>query len=397
MFQPGWGPHPNDPTGQWAYNPSTNEVKPRSEVLAVTPPTPQHTAAAAAPGFGTVVAGDYEYIPIDMQEQADQRLFEGRGDLIWLDIPAVGKNVGDEASLIVRLLPAFSATRRIASVVTGRHSIPAELHPGAHENAEVKFETCFNISGGPGNCPFCDAVSDIKAAFGDNEDAKKFVDNVKVRSGHLWQGLDMNDLRKHYVALKDERGAPLLDASGQPMYKLVPGLVRVGNQLQGELKSLLEVKGDFTNPFAGYNVRMQRKRDGKGRFDVKYKAFDVDAGPLPQGLHSVLGNMHDLWEMTRQFASRDTAEGVADAMRARWGLAAKFEEKQAAPAAPALPPGFQVHPGDPNYLWNPSTGAVIPKPAEAAPAVPAMPPGFQAHPNDPNYLWNPTTNQVIPK
>jgi TM2 domain-containing membrane protein YozV len=76
-----------------------------------------------------------------------------------------------------------------------------------------------------------------------------------------------------------------------------------------------------------------------------------------------------------------------------------------------LPAGYQLHPQNPAYMWNPTTNDVqlTPAPQQApppplqlvAPPLPpayaaALPHGYQLHPQNPAFMWNPATNDVRP-
>ena len=80
------------------------------------------------------------------------------------------------------------------------------------------------------------------------------------------------------------------------------------------------------------------------------------------------------------------------------------------PVAP-LPPGYQPHPQNPAYIWNPSTNDVqllapsqptAPPPVTTlAPPIPQayatqFPHGYQLHPQNPAFMWNPATNDIRP-
>jgi hypothetical protein len=358
------------------WNPTTNDVRPIP--TAATPPAAQ--PAVTEYQYGSLSVEDYA------EEEQNPGVFGGNRrdkNFVWLDFPQLDKKqVGGEVFLLVRLLPPWASGLSRAHVKCARHRIYAQLVPGAPVDREAVYIDCHDSIGGPGNCPIDAARNQLLEHA---PDANDFVDRQKARAAYYWQGIDLMEPTKHYVQVIDpSSGQPAVNPDGSPVYKIIPAVIRVGSMTHKEILKYIREKGDPTHIDHGYSVKLIKRRDGMGRFDVKYSAIDVEHGPLHESLRPVLANLVNLQQDCIDYRPRAELEAIGQNMLRRYGLGGP---EVAAPAA-----GWLAHPQQPGWEYN-AQGQVrqIQAPAPPPMAAPAMPP---AAPQPPAMPPTPPTPQV---
>jgi hypothetical protein len=340
----GWKLHPDNPA--WIYevaNPTNMQ------------PTPADPLAGQ-------LGGEASYGTLDVDAATkEQKLYAGRSDQVYIDFPDFDQSGWSIIKL--RLLPPWSPHNRTGFVQVVRHRVFAEHYPQEiRGNRRVMYETCLNISipggiSGPGDCPFCDTKRDAIKAGLDKKDLD-YLANFNPRVASIWQAIDMTDndrLGKHFVQKKHENGQPMLDAANQPLWDVVPGRFRMGNELLGHVRAIMKVTGDPTHPDFGYTIAMMKQKTGVGDLDVDYKAQVVGGKErLPEQLRPVLGNLLDLEKEEISFSDVGVLRKVADSIRQKIGLQLKWSGSAASGSAA----GWIDHPNDPSkqWLWNPATG-----------------------------------------
>lgn len=402
----GYQPHPNAPGYMW--NPATSDVRPIP--TAAPPPSPPAPAVAPTPapaaspaGYGSLDLGAAEAEHAALQARA-QGQFE---KTLIIDFPDLPKPVNSESQLIARLLPPWQSGERYAWAKTVRFRLDASLLPKPPEGRSTVYVDSWDATGGPGDCPIAKAIE--KLANSGNEEAQKVAKRFKARARVYWQGLDLNDPQKHFQQKKDANGTPLLDANGQPVWIVVPGVIPMGNKLHRRILSFIKEKGDCTHPDHGYPMKLKRIRTGRGDMDIDYDAMDMEKGPIDPSMRGVLANLRDLQKQMLWFRDAEEQHAIAQNILSKYmpataGYVSNPAGALAPPPSPpsnGLPPGWQPHPTA-GYAWHPATNKVElisnlappappPPPAPAAPApaaggylpppaAPGLPPGPPAAP-----------------
>lgn len=353
----GWLPH-TDPTFAaqgWYYNPLNPQ-----EMAQGTP--------AADP-----LAGQMSYGALDVDEATrEQKLFRSFNDSLYIDFPDFDQS--GWSVLKLRLLPPWSAANRTGFVQVVRHRLYADHYPqDLRGNRQVFFETCLNIAveggvTGPGECPICETKRDAAKA-GLTEEGTKYLNNFSPRVASIWQAIDLTTQErtaKHFVQQKDDQGRPVVDANNQPIWKVTPARFRMGNELLGDVRTIMKVNGDPTHPDFGYTIAMAKHKTGMGQMDVDYSAQMGGAKErLHDSLRPVLGNLIDLGKEEIQFTDREVLRRVADSIRSKVGLPMKWATGAAGGGAAPPPLGqlgaggqWLVHPDNPAYEYNTQTNQV---------------------------------------
>jgi hypothetical protein len=360
---PGWQIHPKDPRYMW--NPQTNEVVP----------------VAAMDGDASTARAYGDLNPDDEEAAFRERAFQG-GDVVWLKFPPLGKETDDQCHLVLRLLPPWSREETKASVMTGRHRIPADLVPDAREGAEYVYVGCFDVKGGPGKCPIDNARLKIQES---GPQGAKFAKNTSTRLEFAWQAIDLEAPDKHWMQAVGEDGAPIVGQDGKPVWTVRPGIIQLKKQGMTGVIMLLKNQGDMTNPDGGYPVKIIQQRTGPARQNVKYHVVGLDKGPLDESLRPVLDNLVDLRQQVRRFRSREDMEAIAERMLERFAVGSPASEPQSS-APPPLGGGGQwvPHPQDAAYEYHTSTKQIRKREVAAPPlpssGVPSLPGGNAAPP-----------------
>ncbi|MDQ3170821.1 MAG: hypothetical protein M3Q55_11840 [Acidobacteriota bacterium] len=342
----GWKLHEQD--AGWIYeiaNPTN-----------MTPSGPYTEAPAEAPAYGT--------LDVDAATK-EQKLYARFSNSLYIDFPdfdAAGWSI-----LKLRLLPPWSAENRTGYVQLVRHRVHAEFYPqDVRGNRQIMYETCLNMqvdggAHGPGECPFDENKRDaVKAGL--SKDAAAYLNNFNGRVTTIWQAIDMTSqesLAKHFVQRKNGAGQVMLDASGQPLWDVIPARFRMGNELLGDVRATIRLSGDPTHPDFGYTIAMLKQKTGPDQLDITYKAQVAGAKEalMPQ-LRPVLSNLIDLAKEEIAFSDRAMLRQVADKVRAKVGLPLKWAHETAS-TAPAGDAGeWVVHEQDARYEYHRTTRAV---------------------------------------
>jgi len=346
-----------------------------------------------------------------LDEAASGHVFQRRAsDTLYLDFPEV-KQVNTSADLYLRLLPAAKgAADPNPHVGIARHRLSADLDPETRGNQQWIYPECFNVRGGPGECPIDAVLWDLKAT--EDEDAVKWADGANARAKYLIAAIDLKDPQRHFRQVI-HNGSPVFDpATGQPMWEIVPGVVTIGREL---FKTLTTQNGLFAkrshgasasasppqpgasifHPDFGINVYLVKKKTGPADMNVEY-----DAALDPQGASALPAQFRtwrplDLRSLVRYY-ERARMEAIAENIRKKWSHVLSHRVTAPVPAAPPrhapAPVGtWQVHPNNPAYEWNPTTNDT--RPRAAAPVPPPVP---AAAPPPPVAAYAPPPPPVAP-
>jgi len=362
----GWLQHPTSPEHMW--NPATQEI--RAVPVAMPPPAPPAAPPAPAATYETSMAA------VQAEHAALAARSDGNfGDRTILDFDKLSKK-GDKSELIVRFLPPWSAAAQgKAWAKTARYRLPADLCPWETKEKRFQYVDAFDQIGGPGNDPV--AAAYLKLMESGNDDAIKFAKSHKAKPRIYWQAINLKDPRSHFKQATDAQGSPILDATGNPTWKVVPVVVPMGPQLHQSVLNFFIEKGDCTNPDSGYPMKLKKTKTGDADMDVAYDAMDMDKCPLDPAFRPVLGNLMDLREEMVWFHSFEEMNELAQNILAKFGLHAGTAQAPApyspppASAPAAQPPGgpWFPHPSMPGHLYN-AQHQVIPDPAAAPPPPP---------------------------
>lgn len=394
----GWQVHPQNPA--WAFevaNPSN--MRPVAELAQQSPPmppqqAPQMVAPALPQQSADPFAGYQAQSAEDYLSQHEQRMRDAMG---WSSRETTHKylnfdkvsNTGDVSTLEVRLLPDMFWKQRnggpmIPNLVETRHSVPIEYVPGDTGDKKYRFYQCLNQKGGPGNCRICTAVEKGKLSGlpGVSDHITRFRQQTQV----VWQVINVGDPSMHYETVRDEQ-------TGQEVNRIVPILVAMKRKLDDAVKGLTRNYGQPFDPFAGYPIRLEKRKTGPHQMNVEYNAYKIDDGP---GVGNIAEHYRDIVlasiDLSTLTVWPDVAEvdAVGDAIMERFGL--KEPSTNGAGASVAWMP----HPQNPGMEFNPATGQI--RPAQAA-----MPPngGFgapQAYvaPQAPAPQWAPNPTMQLP-
>ena len=362
----GWQQHPQDP--QYAWNPSTGQIVPVSQLVAQQPQQPQ----AGVPSYGRSQA-DWGEQSLDAADEAYERS-QMRDGILWLNFPDLVK---DEASMLLRMLPAWDKSGRNAWVDSQKHRIPARLVPNPPGQSEVVYVECpARSEGGSGQpCAIC-AVADASQVDG--------IKEMRARASGIWQAMNLSNPQVHYHTV-----------NGQQM--IVPGVFRAPKTLHDDLIQLGRVcrvenggsGAHFTSPIAGFPVEVIRKRVNNGKrppMNVEYSVVHhahrggpIDPSVFPSYLIDLLFKAK-FWR-----SSEDIAQIAANIQQAFAAPPPQNQQVYVPPgyqqqgwhgqaAAPALPPRGVAQPSGaapqaPATAWVPP----LPPPASALPASAAAP------------------------
>lgn len=378
--------HPENPA--YMYNAQSGEV--RELQSAVAPPVP--TAPAPAPVVPAAQAvPSYGAVDVQAMAQDSQSVFSSTGKRIYINMPKAPSNVGESATLPVRLLPPWTTTRSFAHVKYAEHRLHAGLVPDAGKRQFV-YATCYDSEGGPGRCPICEVLKQDKT--GD-------LAQYKPKGKYMWQALALDNLNQHFrQRFDDATQQPVLQPDGSPVWDVMPGLVRMPPTLHAAITMFFEKKGDATHPQSGYAMELIKTKKGSGQMDVEYSAMDTTPAPLDPNLMPVLANLIDLQSQVHYYSQPEmdviahnilaSTVGAADPAPAPG--AAYVAPSPALPPAPALAPALVGIPAAPQAMPAaapplPAAPAPVqppqmvpPAPAAAPPVVPVAPPVPQAAP-----------------
>jgi len=404
MIPAGWLPNPNAPG--WFYNPANP-----AQQMQGPPPAP----TGYAPQPGALAPGTYQPPAVDLaslaglynvptqeaaereRERAESAAYGGgTDDYIFIDFEEKLNKVGEETSLLLRLLPAPAiidpATGRTkdAWCPVLRHRVYANLLPNPPQGKEVVWIDCFENEGGPKDCPIDGLLAEASASS--NEEAQKFCSTMKPRQRIYYQALNLNDIASHWVQEKDTAGNPVIDPlTGQPKWKMIPGIVAVGPTAHTDVLGLFRHKGNPFNPLAeGFPIKLVKTKTGTNQMDVEYKVYDMERSAISGQDAHVFKSLIDFHKSgVVFFRKREELEAIADKVRSRFGL------RRGAPA-PTTPtyPAPTGHGGPPPAPYT----AARPEPAlpPPPPASVGLQPGWEPHPNYPTHAWNRATNAVVP-
>ena len=354
----GWYAHPNAPG--WMYNPVTQEQQPIPQA----PPAPAYPAAPQAAPVMAAPQGEPSYGVDDPTAYGDMPFAGSRkkSDVLWLDFPDATLAVGQSVSMTLRFLPPWSPTQRKASVFRAQHRLWGKFFPRDNYKGKVFLPDCYNVEGGPGDCPVCRVLQQLMMS--DNAEAAEFADDAEARMTSLWQALDLDNLQQHYQQYTDEYG--------QQQRAIVPGVLQAGRKVYAQLATLMK-QNQFTSPDQGCDVVLTKRKTGAEKMNVEYTASfsHRGMGPIDPSLRSVLHNLIDLKEIIN-FYPRNEMEQIAQSIATHFGV-----RMDAAPSAPGQIPGapagqWQAHPQYPGWEINPATGAT--RPVLAGPPAPMAPP-----------------------
>ena len=353
QLPPGYQLHPQNPEYMW--NPSNNDVRkvPTPQAAPPIPPAPQAAPQAAMP------AAQPSYGTVDVSALADDGGVFGKGHSrrLWLNIPK-GEGLGT-THLLARLLPPWRPDLHIPYVKYAQHRLPAALVPNAGDRQAV-YVICFDTHGGPGHCPVCAACRDCEN--GENANTLK---QYRARPQYVWQGLNLEKLDDHFRQRIDPATQQaVIDANGQYVYDVVPGILQVPTSLHGSIITFFQEpeKGDATHPETGYAMKLKRTKTGSGRLDVEYTAMDMAKSPLDPQLKPVLANLIDLQAEMVKFHSAEEMAEMARNIRQQYGaspVVQGYAPGYAPAPIPAAPPAYQ-----------PPMGAPAPAPMPQAPPAP---------------------------
>lgn len=415
----GWAPHPNPQyAATYAYevaNPSN--MKPIAELQQQAQALPQQAAPGGLPaqdlnGFNpeTWAQGS------EKQERSTRGFSTREKNYIWLNFEQT-KAIGQESHLYVRFLgdKRNDRNQQGMSVLQARHRVLSDYVPGDDRTGKTVFVPCFNttptefVRGGPQNCPFEKAIDLLKNASNIAGTAE-MAESMKLRVKHIWQCINLDDLQSHYVQETDEHGNPIVDATGQPVYKLVPAFVAAGKKLNDKLSGIMLNQGA---PFISYShgapIRLVKRQTGHHEMQVDYDAYKQESCPVDPSLYPIIHNMVDLEEEILNFWERPKMEETCENILRSFGLSLYSAPVQVAPTAPVglpapqpqalptTPPGVGAalpsqHIPPPNVPHNvpapggasftPPVAPAVPQPAQfgSPPAAPPLP-----HPTGPGF------------
>ena len=280
QLPPGYLIHPQN--SAYMYNPQTGEVLPAqaAEPPAVPPapaPAPVVPAAQAVPSYGSV--------DVTAMGQDSQSVFSSSGKRIYINMPTTPTNIGESASVPVRLLPPWTPNRSFAHVKYAEHRLNAGLVPDSG-NRQIAYATCYDSEGGPGRCPICEVLK---------QDTTGDLSNFKPKGKYMWQALALDNLNQHFRQRFDEATQqPVLHADGSPVWDVIPGILRMPPTLHRAITMFFEKKGDATHPQTGYAMELIKTKKGAGTMEVEYSAMDMAPSPLDPQLMPALANLIDL-------------------------------------------------------------------------------------------------------
>lgn len=336
------------------------------------PTAPAPPAAPAAPFYPTptMTPEELPYGVMDVEaalkdaERGAAAVFQRDADVVWLDWPKITA-VGQEVAMLLRLLPPRKG-ESFAYIKTARHRIAAEFVPNAPEGQSVIWTECHDVVGGPGGkCPIDEASSKISAK---NSEVSQ---GLRAQIKFCWQALDVGDPQKHFVQQTGPDGMPLFDAMGQPVWRIIPGIFKMGINLHRDVLVFIREKGDPSHVFNGYAMRLFKKKTGAEDMNVTYKAMDADRGPLDPVFQPVLTNLADMREKCQRFRPREEMEAIAARILAKFGIGG--HSAVAVPASFTIGPQWFPHPSMPGYEYN-ALGQVRPIAATVQPPPPPPPP-----------------------
>lgn len=381
QLPPGYLIHPQNPA--YMYNPQTGEVleaqaavappvppAPAPAPVAVPMPAPMPMAAPAPMVPAAQAVPSYGAVDVGAMGQDSQSVFSSTGKRIYLNFPATPSTIGDSVSLPVRLLPPWITGRSFAHVKYAEHRLEATLVPDAGKRQFV-YATCYDSEGGPGRCPICEAQK-----LDTTGDLAKY----RPKGKYMWQALALDNLNQHFRQRFDEATQqPMLQASGDPVWDVVPGIMRMSPTLHRAVTKFFEKKGDATHPVTGYAMELIKTKTGAGSMEIEYSAMDTAPAQLDAQLMPVLANLIDLQAQVH-FYSLPEMQLIAQNMLATVTVPAlapaAYQPPPQAPLTPMVAPPAAVPPA-PAPQMAPAMPAVPPPAAPVAPAVPqAAPAGY---------------------
>lgn len=400
MLPPGYEVHPTAPGYMWCR--ANNDVR---LIPVGVPSAPGPTGPPAMPPMDPrALTGAYGGLDPKLVEDEYKRANDAvsgvRGDedhffIDWPKPPPGAPTKGAEVELVTRLLPRAQSAPTPWAIVR-RHRLFADLFTKPPPNRQIINVDCLDSPHGPGSCPICDVEGDSKKSS--NEAAQSMAEHFAGKVRVYWPALDLNDINGHWVQQKDATGTPVLDpATNQPAWKMIPGIVAMSQSLHLSILTFIREKGDPTDPYHGYPMKLRRKKTGDRDMDVEYYAMDMLQlkGPIDPSAQYVLANLIDFYQKNViRFRKREELLEVADRIRAKTGLvrgsvsvpsttpAGGYAPPAAAPQGASLQPPWQLHPQAPGYAWNPQTNAVLPV-AQVPQAAPPPPPPPAAAPPPP--------------
>lgn len=378
---------------------------------------PQHAApqgygapAAAPAGNGPIDWTQYQ--AINTEQWADENETAVRAamgydskatNFIWIDFEPV-KTIGAKSILTARIVPDLFHGGSALSVPTSRHKMFTEYNPNYKGNKRVQFFNCLDQPGGPGNCPIDKAIEIIGGSG--LQGAREHVDNFMPETTMCWQIILLDDIQRHYVQEVNDAGQPVIDpATGQPKWKLVPGVIRMKSTLNTAVRDLMRHHSDPSHPQFGYPIKLIREKFGPADMNVRYSAVNLEKSAIDPSLHPILSNAIDLKGEMLRFWKREDLEVIADSMLAKWGQSTRTQV-QVPGAMPGAPPaGEQWLPhSQPGWEWNPATGQIraagappAPPAAYQPPQLPQLPPGPPAGPpQSPQLPYHPQAHMMGP-
>ncbi len=379
QLPPGYLIHPQNPA--YMYNPQTGEVL--EAQAAVAPPVPPAPAPApyatpapapmAAPAAAPVPAAQavpsYGAVDVGAMGQDSQSVFTGGGKRIYINMPQTPSNVGESASVSVRLLPPWTPQRSFAHVKYAEHRLNASLVPDAGKR-QIAYATCYDSEGGPGHCPICEVLK--KDTTGD-------LSQYKPKGKYMWQALALDNLNQHFRQRMDEATQqPVLQPDGSPVWDVMPGLVRMPPTLHRAITMFFEKKGDATHPQTGYAMELIKTKKGAGTMEVEYSAMDMTPSALDAQLMPVLANLIDLQSQIHFYSQPEMELIARNILGTTVGTAAPAPVP--APGAAYAAPLVGVPVAPPAAAPAPPPQMAPPAPVAAPPAAPAAPPVPQAAP-----------------
>jgi hypothetical protein len=410
QLPPGWATHPQNP--QWAYevaNPSNMQPMTAFQALAA-PPAQQAPAAQLAPTEDPFAG--YQGMT---QEQWDQDVAEvqramgmGRGqDRIYIEHEKFDEHtrIGTEVHLLVRLLPWRDGEGNWHYIVNNtRHRVFAQYDPTlAGKNRKFTFPNCYDQKGGPGDCPLCKVCEIGKTS--QVPGASEHIGNFNPKTDIVWQAIDVENITRHYQQQHDDAGQPVIDASGQPVWTGVPGILKMRRTLYDKITTIRRHGSDPTDPDNGFPLRLIKRKTGPDKMNVAYDALPGERSALTPEMRAIAANAMDLKKELLHFRPREEMEAIAEQILARFGLrmessaGSQVQVPMQAPVGQWLP-----HPSSPGYEFNTTTHAVraaapaAPPVQQALPQVPAAPPAPQqaAPPPPPQQAPAPAPQQAPP-